>query len=341
VLAYLDERGMLIHGPRTAYLSPEFDGWLGMSMTARLQDIAAFAVRYFLPDSPTMIPFVGILGEIPAGASVNHADLALFLCDRTTAAGTLPRLRTRVRQALCALGYLGLLRHETDRYVMTGTGERFFRGETHPLDENISRTFTIQPNFEVIVGPELDLRVRFTLELMSDRKKRDIILTNIVNRAGIVRARERGMSVAEVLNFFESRSRTPLPQNVRFSIENWASTYGNVSFAPAMLMRFRDAASCESVMHIPVIAPFIRERISDTILTVPAEYIRTIAAFLREAGYLPEISGEAGDDPARSGKPYRSATLRDLLAAREIPEHSRVFVSPGDQDAAVPGKEMV
>ena len=335
VLAYLGERGILLYGPRTAYISPVLDGWLGMSMTARMQDIAAFSFRYFLSDGATMSPFVGILGELPAGASMNHADLALFLHERTTAAGTLPRLRTKTRQALCALEYLGLLRCEDDRYIMTETGERVFRGDPHPLDGIVSRTFTLQPNFEVIVGPELDPRVRFTLELMSECKKRDIILTNIMNRAGIARARERGMSVAEMLNFFETHSRTPLPQNVRFSIENWANAYGNVSFAPAMLMRFRDAATCESVMHIPEIAPFIRERLSDTALTVPAEHIRTIAALLRRSGYLPEISGEAADNPARSGKPYRPATIRDLIDVLDLPEHHRAFVSPEDPDAAV------
>jgi hypothetical protein len=100
-------------------------------------------------------------------------------------------------------------------------------------------------------------------------------------------------------------------------------------------MRFRDAATCESVMHIPEIAPFIRERLSDTVLTVPAEHVCTIAALLRGSGYLPEISGEAADNPARSGKPYRPATIRDLIDVLDFPEHHRTFVSPEDPDAAV------
>jgi hypothetical protein len=328
VLAYLDGRGLLVYGPKTVGLSPKFGGWLGMSVTERVGDIAAFALAHFLSDEQAAAVIAGIFGELPAGSSFDPAGFAAFLGERTPADRVGSRLRGRMQNAFHALEYLGLLRFHEGLFTVTETGELLFCGGKHPLDGALSRTFLLQPNFEVILGPELDPGIRFTIELMSERRKRDIILTTIVTRAGIARARERGMSAAEVLGFFETHSRIPLPQNVRYSIETWAGEYGNVSFEPVMLMRFRDKAACDSAAHIPQIAPFVRERISDTALAVQAEKVRFIAVLLRKAGYLPEISGETVEDPARSDEPFHASAVGDLSGVPEYPEHRWAFVAP-------------
>ncbi len=331
VSEYLSERGLLQFERREAVITPLLDGWLGLSMTARTQDVVAFALRHYLGENHAVIPFQGLMSETPAGSSVHPGDLARFLHSGTLATGTIARLQVRTAQMLSVLGSLGLLLFQGGRFIMTDAGERFFLGEPMPIDASVSTHFTLQPNFEALIGPELDPRVRFTLELMSHRKSRDIILTSVVSRGGVARARERGMSTKEVLAFFESHSRTPLPQNVRFSLENWAKAYGSIHFEPALLMRFRDAATCEGVMHIPEIAPYIRERLSDTILTISPDRMQIVAELLRKSGYLPEIAGESLPNPARSGEPFAPVTVPMLLAEAAMPEPNRNFVFPEEK----------
>jgi hypothetical protein len=216
---------------------------------------------------------------------------------------------------------------------MTGTGVRFFRGEQIPLDENISERFTLQPNFEVLAGPELDLRTRFTLELMSYRKSRDIVVTLVVNRNGVAQARERGLSASDIMCFFETRSRTPIPQNIRFSIESWANAFGSIRFEPVMLMRFNDSSICDSVMHMPEMRQHIRERLSDTVITVPSERIRIITGILRQSGFLPEIPGESVPDPARSGEKYHPSSIPEILSPYTLPDSCKKFLFPNNDPA--------
>ncbi|MHB9029906.1 MAG: helicase-associated domain-containing protein, partial [Candidatus Latescibacterota bacterium] len=331
VADYLGGRNLLAFGEREATVTPELDGWLNLSMTERTHDVIAFALRHVLGDSQTIVPFAGIMTELPAGTLIDPDGLARFLHERTPASGSAARIQSRTQHMLSILHYLGILLHRNGRFIMTGTGIRFFHGERLPIDESISDRFTLQPNFEALAGPELDLRTRFTLELMSYRKGRDIVVTSVVSRGGVAQARERGMSASEIMRFFESRSRTLIPQNVRFSIESWAKAYGNIRFEPVMLMRFHDSAICDSVMHMPEMRHYIRERLSDTIITVPAERIRVIAGILRQSGFLPEIPGESVPDPARSGEKYNPSSVPEILSEYALPDTRKNFVFPDEE----------
>lgn len=331
VTEYLAERGLLRFEGREATVTAELDGWLGLSMTGRTRDIISFALRYHLGDAATVIPFLGILAEMAPGAGIRPSVLARFLHENTTAPGGIARLQTRLAQIFEGLDSLGLLSPREDAFIMTDAGARFFRGEQLPLDGSISRHFSVQPTFEVLAGPELDPRVRFTLELMSCRKSRDVVVTSMLTRDGVARARARGMSAADILGFFETHSRTPLPQNVRFSIEEWANAFGGIFFEKVTVMRFRDPEVCNGVMHIPDVAPFIRERLSETVVIVPAERVRVIAAHLRRHGFLPEIAGEIEPDPARSGTHYHPESPQELIAGQTLPEPPLPFVFPEEE----------
>ena len=96
-------------------------------------------------------------------------------------------------------------------------------------------------------------------------------------------------------------------------------------------MRFHDAAICEGVMHIPEIAPYIRERLSDTVLTISPDRMQIVASLLRKSGFLPEITGESAPDPARSGEPFTPATIQMLLSKESMPEPNRNFVFPEEK----------
>jgi hypothetical protein len=333
VINYLRERGLLAFDHRSAQVTSLLGGWLGMRVTKRTQDVASFALTSILGDSSNIVPFVGILGEIPAGSVIDPSKLASLLHTGTMATEGFERFQGKISRQLGIFASLGLFIFRNGTFILTSAGERFFRGDALPFEKSESDLFTLQPNFEAIAGPELNLRVRFTLELLSSRKNRDVIITYTVNRNGVARARERGMSAGDVVEFFRHHSRTPLPQNVRFSLETWAKAYGNIYFEPVMLMRFHDPETGRSILHIPEIAPFIKERLSETALVIPSDRIPAITAVLRRTGYLPGVYGEAGTDSARSGEVFTPESITTLLARYAVPEIHKNFFFPEDTPA--------
>jgi len=328
VLEYLKRSGLIVFDHHKVCTSDKHSGWLELSMTERFQDIVFFALSHTLQDDFTILSFTGLLAEAPAGSCFNVRKLAHFLHTCTMSHGGFSRLESRVLTILKVLSQFGLFIYDDRGFIMSMTGERFFHNESLPNDDGISGNFFVQPNFEIIAGPELNPKVRFKLELLTSRKNRDMVLTYLVTQKSVGRARERGISTDEIIHFFKEHSRNTLPQNVQFSVETWAKAYGSIFFQDAVLMRFRDANMCNGVAHIPEIAPYIRERISDTVLIVGAENIQRITSHLKKSGYQPEIYGSSPKDTAASGSEFIPNSMNTILEKNRIPEFNNDFIFP-------------
>ena len=330
VIDYLKSRGLVIFDRRRVRAGEKLGEWLTLSSTDRYQDVVSFALNRILQDSYTIVAFTGIISELTVGASFDVPAFANFLNFNTMTSGGFSRIEVRLRELLTLLYHLGMFSYKNDRFVLTVTGERFFSGKQLPIDENTSDFFTVQPNFEIIAGSEIHPLIRFKLELLSNRKNRDMVLTYEVTQEGITRARERGMNTEEILNFFKHHSRNPLPQNVRFSIENWAKSYGSIYFEKALLMRFRDESICSNVVHLPEISPYIKERLSDTVLLISQDHVHTITDILKETGYQPEIFGSPPVDTTLSAETFQPTAIRDILKDMSMPIIHSDFIFPDD-----------
>ena len=328
VIDYLKNRNLIVFERRRARATGKLNGWLQLTITERYQDIVSFALARILQEDLSIIAFTGIIGETRAGSSITAEGLAHFLHDWTIAYGDYARLESRVEEILAVLYHMGLLSHKNGHFIMTEFGDHFFNGKSIPMDNSMSGFFSIQPNFEVIAGPEIHPLIRFELELLTNRKNRDMVLTYEVTQKGITRARERGMSAQEIIDFFESHSRTPVPQNVRFSIEKWADAYGCIYFDRATLMRFRDESHCKSVMHLPEVKPYIKEQLSDTVIVISRDRIKKLTEILKKAGYHPEIFGEPPADTASEGEPFQHSHIDSLVALESMPQTPSNFIFP-------------
>jgi hypothetical protein len=328
IVDYLKDRELLSFGRQKALTSGRFKPWLDLTMSERFQDIASFAFTSVLKDEYAVYALPGIILESPAGSLFDIGKIAYFLHTCTMSGGGYSNLETKVRTALNILCQLGLFSCYDTRFVLTVTGEQFFRGEPISMDSAVSKHFTTQPNFEIIVGHEIDPRIRFQLELLTTRKNRDMVLTYMITREGIARARERGMSSDDLVSFFSKHSRNPIPQNVQFSIESWAGEYGSIYFEKTTLMRCRDEATCNSIIHIPEVAPYIVERLSDRVLVISSENIPKVTAELKKSGYQPEQFGMKKQPSGTAEQSFIPVAMQTLRDKNKLPEIHTDFIFP-------------
>jgi len=328
IFEYLKNRELISFDLRKVRVTDTIYGWLELSMTERFQDVVAFALTQMFQDDSLFITVTGILAETSAGFKFTIKNVARFLHANTTSLGGIQRLETKVKEIFTILTQLGLFSHSGGGFVMTDNGARIFRNESLSLNDMISGTFIVQPNFEIIVGPELDPRVRFKLELLTSRVNRDMVTTYVVTHEGVTRARERGMSTDEVIQFFIRHSKNPLPQNVLFSIESWAKAYGSIFFEETVLMRFHDANTCRAVIHIPQIGLYVKEQLSPTVLIINHEHVKTITSVLKKAGYQPEINGSKLCENAANSIVFTPITINKLLDKNKMPEFYTDFIFP-------------
>ncbi|TAH38440.1 MAG: hypothetical protein EYC70_03405 [Planctomycetota bacterium] len=88
----------------------------------------------------------------------------------------------------------------------------------------------VNPDFEVVLFPEeRSHHLVYQLDRFAQRELSDSLYHYRISPASLHRALAEGMRLDEILSFLRRLSRTPLPQNVLFSLESWARSDGLVT----------------------------------------------------------------------------------------------------------------
>lgn len=95
----------------------------------------------------------------------------------------------------------------------------------------------VQPNFEVVaLGDRPDPSALWRLARFTTPRPEGRVRTYVLERKPFSDALGRGYSAAELIDFLAGLSRAPLPQNVRFSLNDWATLSERIKVWPDALL---------------------------------------------------------------------------------------------------------
>jgi hypothetical protein len=182
------------------------------------------------------------------------------------------------------------------------------------LPEEPAFEVVVQPNFEVVaLGDRPDPSALWRLARFTTPKPEGRVRTYVLERKPFADALGRGEPAAELISFVAGLSRAPLPQNVRFSLDDWAALSERIKIWP-------DALLIEA------------EGVEDLANALPAKLLE---------GLLP-VRLTGGHYVCPTPDP---TTLRDVLPARRQPlDYSRRLspvIAPTDTtDLVAPREEL-
>jgi hypothetical protein len=88
----------------------------------------------------------------------------------------------------------------------------------------------INPDFEIVLFPDQGSHeLIYELDRFCEREQKDTLYRYRITPGALHRALGQGMTLDEILALLRQHSRTPLPQNVAFSLESWARKSGLVT----------------------------------------------------------------------------------------------------------------
>lgn len=147
--------------------------------------------------------------------------------------------------------------------------------------------FWVQPNFEVLAPPRLKLHLRWQLELMADPVKVDHAYTYAITKETVLRYFDNGGSAEVMIDFLESHGKTPIPQNIVFTIQEWGSMYGRVSFLDVFLLRCDSEQLADELSANSKIRHFVKSRFDTNHLIILRNHYEAVLAALQKEGYFP------------------------------------------------------
>ena len=126
-----------------------------------------------------------------------------------------------------------------------------------------------QPSFEILAPKETEPAVLWMLELFCDLQLIDGFRTYRLTRESV----HRGLNWAGVQDLIDLATRCGpgLPNNVQFTLKDWAAGFGKAALIPGMLLRCEDAELAQAIYYAPRFANSGIERLNEIDLLIPPE----------------------------------------------------------------------
>ena len=188
---------------------------------------------------------------------------------------------------------------ELGRFILEGpyeTPEKLFEGRDTsilPLQNEV-KTFTVQPNLEIITPPDLQLRSFYHLNEFCQIKTIDMMSTLIISRESLREGMDRGLSGEEILQFLSDSCPQGVPETVRHLIHECSDKHGELrmGFAGGYI-RVTDRILLEELKSQKKVRPHIKDLFDEKMILLQPEIdVRKLARELQKLGFMPQLDSE-------------------------------------------------
>ncbi|HIG88018.1 MAG TPA: hypothetical protein EYQ25_13390 [Planctomycetes bacterium] len=174
---------------------------------------------------------------------------------------------------------------------VTVAGARHFGIRCTEGEGPLLRSLVVTPDFEVVHFPEEDQSALVhDLDRFCEREKSGKVRHFRITERSLKRALREGFPLSRVQSVLEQNSRTPVPQNVLYSIRDWAVQAGLLFLSEDLVLSTTNGDLSKQVGADPGVRPLISRRKDEFSIQMKAETSpKRLGALLRELGWLVEI----------------------------------------------------
>ena len=150
-----------------------------------------------------------------------------------------------LRQMLCEpLHWMGLVAIARDKnnevvaFRLTPSGAHLLGlSDEMPADADQSaaeKPLIVQPNFEIMAYTAAgNLPVLYQLERFATRERAERVAHYKLDRDSVYRGLQDGLSATEMREFLETHSRSGVPQNIAYSLNDWEMLWQSITIQPS------------------------------------------------------------------------------------------------------------
>lgn len=279
-------------------------GWLGMTRQPSLVGQRDERDRLITPLGPDAergtIPalrrqVLGVLAELPSGtAPAERTEVLARLAWLTPRRAS--SQRRQAEAVLAEADALGL----TAAGGLTTYGRSVLSGSPSAagtLDAALPQPvdhFLVQPDLTLVVPGPPAAELAEELGMVADLESTGGASVYRITETSVRRGLDAGHTAAGITALFDEHSRTPVPQALRYLVEDVARRHGVLRAGTASAyLRCDDQALLSRVLADRAVAPLELRRIAPTVVVASASVSRVLDV-LREAGYAPAAEAPDG-----------------------------------------------
>lgn len=155
-------------------------------------------------------------------------------------------------------------------FMVTELGHEVLHGEQSSSQLVSARAMVVQPNFEVLLM-EPYMPALYWLVQHAALEQIGRVSRFTLTRDGLVRALRGGRSVDDVLRFLQTHSQKSLPQNVVYTIRDWARQARTNSLTRFTVLELPDEDLAGEIVTSPKLQAYQLQRVGPRSVAVPPE----------------------------------------------------------------------
>ncbi|GAK48981.1 hypothetical protein U14_00198 [Candidatus Moduliflexus flocculans] len=154
--------------------------------------------------------------------------------------------------------------------------------------KQVEKRFSIKPNFEVVSSKDLDPSIRWELGKIADLVRINDEVVYKLSRQSIYHTLQEGKSVEEIVNFLDTHTAHPIPDNVKEMIGEWTNTYGRISFVDVLMLKCDSEMLAKELQESKKISKFLIAQIAPTYFVIQRKDHAKLVEILEEEDYMPK-----------------------------------------------------
>jgi len=305
LLYFARSKGLVEERNGMLRLSPPAAQWIESSPAMGRQEIYDYWRQTFIAQDTDLQTLLWIIMRSPEGTVLSLGDL-LGEMDTLSTSHSSHGLNLRAERNLVeVLEYLGGLEVQTAlnaTYIRATALGRALFGLRHwpevPWDDHVY----VQSNFEILVPCTVTPAVLWAIDCFAELMKPDQMMVYKLTRNSVYRAMLHSYTPDMIQKFLATHSKTPVSQNVAYSISHWGTSYGRIEFEETILLKCDTEALADELMLHPKIRPYLKQKVGPCYLTVDSESYDQLVAALSEEGYMPKVNGTKRLTPQTAGQ---------------------------------------
>lgn len=305
LLYFSRSKGLIEEHDGALRLSPEASKWIDLPSHECRRQLFDYWKTTFIAQDNDLQTLLWVIMRSPQGTVLSLSDL-LAEMDTLSTSHSSHGLSLRVERNLVdILEYLGGLEVQgalNTTYIRTTPLAWALSGQREwpemPWDSHIY----VQSNFEILVPCTVSPSILWFIDVFADLQKPDQMIVYKLTRNSVYRAMLHSYTPDVILKFLETHSKTPIAQNVAYSISHWGTSYGRIEFEETILLKCDTEALADELMLHPKIRPYLKQKIGPCHLTVHSQSYDQLVAALSDEGYMPKVDAQRRLTPQMVGQ---------------------------------------
>lgn len=190
----------------------------------------------------------------------------------------------------------------------------------YTTDQQDEGRLVIQPNFQVLAMGPVPLAILAKLDLFADRRKADLAVFEYhLSRESVYQGQQAGLHIDEIIDFLQTASGAPLPQNLTRSLHEWGAHHERIVFRSGVsLLQAADAATLDRLLTETAIGAQVARVLAPGVALVHKGAEQPLLQTLLAQNLLPALSSDQPTAVDHSVQIDQSGVIKPIHAVPSL-----------------------